>query len=172
MDILAQILGFLGLLCLLLSYQQLNKRKYLYIQGIASIFYCSQYLMLKAYSAVGSNIIAIIRSFLVYYIEKKTKKTPIIALIIIEIMIIIIGLFTYENIYSLIPIIIASLFTLAVSLKRLEYTYFIGVIAAALWILYNLIVGAYVAAIGSVFELISAFIGMIKIIKDKQNKTV
>lgn len=165
MNITAQVLGLLAIIGILSSYQQVKKEKYLFVQGVANIFFAVQYLLLNAYSAVGSNLIAILRSFAVYGYEKKNKKAPIWLMLIIELFIITIGVFTYKDIYSLIPILIASLYTIGVTQKKLEVTYFIGLVAAILWIFYNYMVGAYVASLGSIFEFLSALIGIIKVIK-------
>lgn len=165
MNLLAQIFGFLALSCIVFSYQQIKRKKFIVIQGISNIFYTIQYILLNAYSAVGSCVISILRTIIVYYFERKNKKMPLLLIVFIEILIIIIGMYTYKNIYSLIPILIVFLYTYGVCQKQLTITYFIGIIAGLLWIVYNYIVGAYISIIGSVFEFISALLGLIKVIK-------
>ena len=80
-----------------------------------------------------------------------------------EIAIVILGIFTFENIYSVIPVFIACVYTYGSWQKKLKITYSIGVTVAILWIIFNFVVGAYVAIIGSVIELIGSIIGLMKI---------
>lgn len=82
-----------------------------------------------------------------------------------ELLLICIGIITYNAIYSLIPIIIACLFTYGAWQRNLKVTYFIGIIVAFLWVVYNFIVGAYVSLLGSLFELLASLIGYIRIFK-------
>lgn len=163
MNLIAQIFGLLALICMFFSYQQIERKKFLVVQGMSTILYSIQYILLNAYSAVGSNIISVLRTIIAYFFEKKNKKMPFLLIVVIEILIIIIGIYTYDNIYSLIPIAIALLYTYGVCQKKLTITYSIGIIVGLLWVIYNYIVGAYISIIGSVFEFASALLGLIRI---------
>jgi len=163
MNILAQVFGLCALILMFYSYQKNNKKGFLLVQTFANLFYGIQYFLLNAFSAMVSNIISIIRCIVFYKYENKNKKIPIYILLIFEISIIILGIFTFENIYSIIPVFIACVYTYGTWQKNLKVTYFIGVIVAALWIIYNFVVGAYVAIIGSVIEFIGSVIGLSKL---------
>lgn len=100
------------------------------------------YLVLNAYSAVMTTFITIIELFIFHKDAGENKKTSILILFVIEFLLIIIGIFTYNDIYSLIPICIA---------------------VAVLWTVYNFIVGAYVSLFGNLFEFLASLIGLIRI---------
>ena len=168
MNITAQIIGFFALIFMCLSYQQNNKKDFLFIQILANIFYGIQYFLLNALSALASNIISIIRTIIFYKHEKNNKNIALSLLLIFEIIIIVLGIITFENYYSIIPIFIACIYTYGTWQKKLKSTYFIGVIASILWIYYNFIVGAYVSIIGSFFELFSSVIGLIRLKHKKE----
>ena len=64
MNILAQIFGTIALLLLVISYLQVVRKKFLFLQIIANVFYSLQYLVLNAYSAVMTTFITIIELFI------------------------------------------------------------------------------------------------------------
>jgi hypothetical protein len=167
MNYLAQLFGLISLFLLIMSYQQTKKQKFLFIQIFANVFYFIQYILLSAFSAAASNMISIIRSSIFYKYEISNKKIPIFFLFIFEIIILIAGFITYVNIFSIIPIIIVISYTYATWQKNLKVTYFICLVAAILWILYNYVVGAYVSIIGSIIEFTASTIGFIKVSNTK-----
>ena len=75
------------------------------------------------------------------------------------------GILTYENLYSLIPILGACLFTYGAWQRNLKITYFIGIVVALISNVYDIIVGAYVSVISNLFELLASLIGFIRIFK-------
>ena len=163
MNILAQLFGLCALILMFYSYQKDNKKGFLLIQIFANLFYGIQYFLLNAISAMASNIISIIRCTVFYKYENKERKITVYVLLLFEIAIVILGIFTFENIYSVIPVFIACVYTYGSWQKKLKITYSIGVTVAILWIIFNFVVGAYVAIIGSVIELIGSIIGLMKI---------
>ena len=112
---------------------------------------------------------SIIRTLIFYKYEKNDKKIPVIYLIILELIILLFGIYTYNGLYSIIPIVIAGLYTYGTWQEKINRTYIIGTIVAILWIYYNFIVGAYVAIIGSVIELIGSILGFIKLKTSKKS---
>ena len=167
MNIYAQIFGILAMLFLINSYFNTKKKNYLFSQIICNIFFAIQYFILNAMTAVINAFIAIIRSFVFYFYTKKNKKIPIKVLIIFEICIILLIIITCRSFIALLPLLIAVIYTYGTWQKNLKVTYFIGSIVATIWIIYNFYVGAYVAGIGSIFELISSINGIYRVSKKK-----
>lgn len=170
MKIIAQFFGLLALLLMFMSYQKNKKKEFLHLQVFANIFFGIQYLLLNAISACFSSFISTIKTVVFYKYEKEDKKISVLTLLIFEIIYIVFGIFTYNGLASIIPIFIACIYTYGTWQKNLKLTYSIGVFVAILWIYYNYIVGAYVAIIGSIFEFIASATGLIKLLKDKNNK--
>jgi hypothetical protein len=165
LNIIAQVFGFIALAFMALSYQETNKKELLKKQIFANVFYALQYLSLNAVSAVSMNILSIIRA--VVFGKNESKNNKIILLIIFEATIITIGFITYTDLTSLIPILIALLYTYGLWQSNLKIICIIGIISASLWIYYNLLVGAYVSIFGSFVELFSSILGLYKILKRK-----
>ena len=170
MNIMAQILGVLSLVLMFFSYQKKSKRDFLYLQIFMNVFFGLQYLVLNAFSALASNIVSIIKSTIFYKFEKQNKDIHIGFLIVFEMVIISLGILTYNGWYSIIPICIAALYTYGTWQKKLSNTYKIGIVAATFWIYYNFVVGAYASVIGSVIELIASIIGVIRLKNGKKKK--
>lgn len=165
MKIIAQVMGAIALINLVLSYQQENKKKFLVCQTIANIFYALQYICLNALSGFISSIISTLRSIIFYFYQKNNKNIPIIYLFIFIIITISTLLFTYDNIFSVIPVFITSVYTYGTWQKSLKLTYLIGVMAGILWVVYSYMVGAWVGILAGIFELVSSIIGYIRIKK-------
>ena len=168
MNVLAQVFAIIALIIMFYSYQKKTKKDFLFLQIFMNIFFGLQYFLLNAYSALVSNIVSIMRTGTFYKFEKDGKKIPIILLMLFIMLILGVGIITYNGISSIIPIVIAVFYTYGTWQKNLINTYRIGVFVAVLWIYYNFSVGAYVSVIGSVFELICSLFGLIKL---KNNTT-
>lgn len=162
MNIIAQVFGILALIALCYNYLQTDKKKFLQIQIISNILYGLQYLSLKAMSAFSMSIISIVRTLIFYKYEKDNKKIPIILLIVFELIIMMFGIFSYTTWYSLIPTVVAMIFTIGVWIKDIRVTYIIAILCASSWIYYNLMVGAYIGIICSIIELIAGILGFAK----------
>lgn len=169
MNIVAQVFGTLALVSLCYNYLQTDKKKFLLIHVIVNILFGLQYLTLKAMSAFFMSIVSIMVSFLFYKYEEKNKRAPVILLILFEIVIVVLERISYNTWYSLIPTIIAMLFTFGVWQKDIRITYIIAVLCSVAWIYYNFLVGAYVSVISSVIELIASIVGLTKSIRFKNN---
>lgn len=159
--IVAQIIGILAILIFALSPQQKTKQNVLIFQLISSILYGLQYFILGAFSAVVINIIGAIKEFWFYLYAKKESKIPLKILLIYIIAVIIAGMFTYTDIFSVFPTILAILMTYATWQKNLKNFRILSIISSTSWIIYNFVVCAYVNAIGNLFQLISAIIAVI-----------
>lgn len=159
MFILSQIIGLLAIICWVMSIQQKNKEKILMNQMFANTLYTIQYVLLGAYSASAMNITSAIRSLVFYNDEKKHKQSKLTGSILIA-AIIIIGIITYSSPISIIPILITIAYTYSVWQSNLKITRIIFIIAAIIWIYYNLKVGAYISIIGNSLEIISGIISI------------
>lgn len=165
MNIYAQIFGIIAILLLINSYLNTKKKNFLFVQILSNIFFGIQYFILNATTAVLNSIIAITKTIIFYFYTKKGKNIPIRTLIIFEILIIILAITMCRDFVSLMPLLIAMLYTYGTWQNNLKITYLIGTIVASIWIIYNFIVGAYVASLGSIFELISSIVGIARVSK-------
>ena len=167
---IAQFFGFIALILLSISYIQKEKTKFLFIQLFSNFCYAIQYLLLNAISAIITSIVNIAKTFIFYKNSKNNKKTSLITFITIEIIILALGIFAYESPISLIPIVIAMLFTYGKYQDNMKTLYIIAMIGSISWIFYNYIVGAYVSIIACIIEFVASIIGYVRVRRSNENK--
>ena len=97
--------------------------------------------------------------------EKRGKSTNFFVFIALELSFVVFGIFTYQGLYSLIPILGACLFTYGAWQRNLKVSYFIAILVAIMSNVYDIIVGAYVSVISNFFELFASLIGFVRIFK-------
>lgn len=164
----AQVLAALICIVSAVSYFSKHKETYLAEQLVVNILYGVQYLLLGAFSGAVSNAISTVK-YIVFYINAKNKKKNSIWLVILFCLLsIVFGILTFSNIYSVIPIITSLVFTVAIWQDNPVILRTIVVCCSLLWIIYNLSVGAYVSAVYSFVELVSALATMIRLIKSRR----
>lgn len=171
MNVLAQFLGIIGLILLIISTQNNKKKLILLFEIFSNIFYGLQYVVLNLLSAGIMSLISLIKCIIYYNFNKNNHKIPKYILIIFIIIISSTLLFTYNGIFSVLPIFATILYTYGTWIENLKLFRFIVVIVAIIWILFNFYIGAYVAFIGSIFQLLSGCVAMYRfdVRKDLRN---
>ena len=168
MEITSQILGLFGFLFFILSIQMKSKKMILLMQLISCVFYSVAYGFLGALSAVLIDIISIFRCSLFGYYDIKNKKSPIIIPIILVILSLLVGIYSYHNFYDIIPVVISIIYIISTWQDNSLIIRLGFITGAILWIIYNLSVGAYTPMIGNFFEITSGIIAMIRLRKRKR----
>lgn len=159
--IIAQILGAIGYSLLAYSYFKKNKKEILFIQILAYIGFTTHYFLLNAITGTVCNILGFVALILIYYFSKDQKKKEILVFILIPILIGM-SILSYENIYSIFPVI-ACLITFISFLSNDENKIrFVGIISAICWLIYAIIYKSYSAIIFEIIIIISTFIAYLK----------
>ncbi len=158
----AQIIGFIVLGITVISIQFKTKEKILICQIIANILVAIQYFLLNALTGGVVAVINVIRCLIFYYYKKKDKKPSIIFLSIFIVIAIVSGILTWQNVFSIIPIIATIVFTYGLWQDNVKITRICITITEGNWTIYNVIVKAYAGALQSLAECISAIIAMIR----------
>ena len=142
------------------SIQNKEKEKILYFQFLSNMLYGMSYFILGAPVAGIMDSLGGLRCFVFYYKTKKGKKISIWWLFLFCSLAIILGVLTYNGIISLIPTIICIFYTVSAWIKDTNCLRIVFILAAFLWIYYNFKVGAFIAIIGNVLEIISGLISI------------
>lgn len=159
MIFLAQIIGGLAVSVWVLSIQNKERKNILIFQSIANLLYTIEYTLLGAYSAASMNLIGTIRCFIFSKIDEDKSKKLLIPFII---LILILGILTYNGIISLIPIIIYIFYTISSAKTDAKWNRIVILITAFIWIYYNYKVEAYITIVGNIFEIISGLAALIR----------
>lgn len=164
---LAQICGFLIMICNIISVQFKTKDKVLFCFVVANLFGIAQYFLLNAITAAVVYIVSTIRCIVFYYYEKKDLKPALVVLLIFEILAIICGTFSWQNMWSIIPIIVTLIFTYGLWQKNLKVTRITSALTGFGWVFYNFIVRAYVGAVLDGALAISSIVALIRANKNE-----
>ena len=155
---IAQVMGGIALIILIISFQNNNKKILLKYQIVSSFIYGLQYLFLNAYSGFLINFMCMIRN---YIFNKYEKGRPhIYWLIIMNILFIIISVFTYNGLISILPTISVIIYTFAIWTGNLKVIRFTEIIACSLYLIYNIEVYAITGFIATVVEFIAGIIAV------------
>jgi hypothetical protein len=80
------------------------------------------------------------------------------------------GIFTWENAWSILPVIGSILSTVALWMKDGKHIRMISLLVGPCWLVYNLINGAYTGAFNEILAMTSIVIGLIRCDYKKDTK--
>ena len=147
--IISQILVVFAMLSLGTTYLCKDKNKIVALGILYSVLYGTQYLLL------GNK-----------------KKNNLITLIVLIILVIIFGLISYSNIFSIIPIIAAILYTYSIWQDNVKVYRWLALPIGALWITYNICSKSIFGIIAESVLLVVEIIGIIKIQKQTKEEII
>lgn len=161
--IIAQILGGLGALSMMLSSWQKSRKKIFVFLLFDNLFYFLQYIALKAYAGAFVNIIGLGRTIL-FSSKGKTKfLSTNYSLYIIITLYIIVNIFTFDGITSLFPAIASVIYAVVLWQDDPRKIRIGSSIMLFMWFVYNLVVKAYVGALIEFILFISSVLAIVKI---------
>ena len=153
--IIYQIFGTIATILSIVAFLCKNKKKLLKVQLLANLLYSIQYWIMNAMSASFVTLIAIFRSL--FFTNENNKKIKIATLVTAAI---IAGIFSFNGTHlSIIPIFCSIVCIFGASIKNVRYYKLVYGACSAIWLYYNICVGAYVIIIANICEIISAIIG-------------
>ena len=156
MILLAQIIGVIAVIISLLSYQQKKRKNIIVWNATARILFVLQYILLGAFEGVALDILGTVSLIAAQKKDSKIiKKNLIFVIIGINLLILTAGLFLYENIFSLFPIVGVILHTSALWITKEKIIRRVSFIGSPFWLVYNLARLAYGSAIGDMLSMIS-----------------
>lgn len=162
----AQILGLIAVIILSLSFQNNKKETLLKYQVFSSLFFALQYLCLNALTGFFMNLATMLRNII---FKKYENKVPLKYIIITILAMIILSVFSYDGIISLLPTIAVINYSIAVSQKNLTITRIAEVISCILFIIYNIKVLAIIGLIATIIEMIFVLIAIYRFDIRKKN---
>ncbi|MBR2884324.1 MAG: YgjV family protein [Clostridia bacterium] len=156
MKLFAQMVGLFAVMSFLLSYQQKTRKNIIVWNVTSRCLYIAQYIMLGAFEGAVLDVLGTISSVVAQNKDKKLiRKYLKLFVIVINLIILVAGLFLYENIFSLFPIIGVILHTSAFWISEEKTIRRMSFGGSPFWLVYNLTSCAYGSAIGDVLTMIS-----------------
>ena len=162
--ILAQVFALLSSTCLLISFWQKKRNKILFFQILDSTFDVLQYLLLGAYTGGAISLLGATRA---YCFSKTTNKKFLYLFLGLYIVA---SLVTFDGAISLIPLLAALIYTIVVWNKKERNIRLYSIFVFILWLIYDVLVGAYVNAITDIVLIVSNIMAFNKIDRKVRNK--
>lgn len=158
--ILAQICGVIALILTVISVQFKTKEKIVMCFTWANIVVAVQYFLLGAITGAIISILNAIRCIVFYLYKKKDMKPSMIVLIIFEIIAVISGIISWQDMWSLIPIIVTVIYTYGLWQDDIKIVRITTGMVGFGWAIYDVVVKAYMSALQKIAQLISAVISI------------
>ena len=137
-EILAQVFGFGALASSLIIYSRKKKSSLLIFKAVQDIFWCIHYLLLNCLSAAGTSAICVSRSFVIFQCDKKGLRSRwwMGAYLLFYAVS---AFFTWQNIFSLLPVMASCTSTVAFFQKKLAHTKLLQILASCITLTYNIL---------------------------------
>ncbi len=161
--ILAQVFGVLGACAMIISLWQKSRKKMLFFLLFDNTFYFIQYMLLNAYTGAFTNIVGLLRLGLFNLKGKNDFFKKNYCLYIVILTYIFIGTLTYEGISSLFPIISSVIYAIVLWQDNPKKIRMGTAFMLFMWMVYNLLVHAYVGALSEGIMFMSSILSIIKI---------
>jgi len=160
---LAFFIGIAAVALYSISYLQKTRNKIIILNALSKVLYILQYILLGAFEGAVLDVAGILSSLLA-----QKKDTPFIKKYIrlifgtVNVLIVVVGLLLYKNIFSILPIIAVILLTGAFWItdeKRIRQISFLG---CPFWLIYNFVSCAYGSCIGDILSMVSIGISIFR----------
>lgn len=165
----AQLLGILGFICSVISFQQNTQKRIVFMQFLANICFAVHFYMIGAYTGSILNGIAIVRSFVYCFKDKKWAASPL-WMVLFSMAFVVSGIFTWESLLSLLPMASMVLSSVAFGVKNPKYVRLISFPCSPLWLIYNIVGGSVGGVLTECFAMISIIIGMLRFDRKKKEQ--
>ena len=153
--IISQIIGGISV-CILLTYTLLkvNRKIILWVTVTTNLLWLVHYILLKAYSGALCSMVCAIMSCVFSYKGRNKVLSSNILPVLFGTIFIIIGIATWDNFYSLLPVTCEILLVIALWLDRELLIKTMCIPVAAIWVIYNLIYFSWLGMIGQALSLL------------------
>lgn len=161
MNIPAQIVGIAGIVLSLLSFQFKKRTQILFMQMSASLMFSLQLFMVGAITGGCLDLISFARGLIFMNNKKGWASNPLWLYGFIAAMIVG-GILTWENAWSLLPILGSILSTVALWMTKEVHIRLISLTVGPCWMVYNVVMGAYTGAFNELLAMGSIVIGLLR----------
>ena len=167
-EIIGQIIGFIAMGIIVISYQQKSHKNILTFQMVSGLLFTVHYILLGAYTGAIMNLLGAFRS-LVYANRGKKWASSIIWPTVFSIGFVVSGIMTWDNMFSVFPLIAMLMSSIVLWIEQPKINRIFSLPTSTCWLIYNIKTLSYPGIITEIFVLTSIIIGIIRldIKKDK-----
>lgn len=160
--VIAQIFGVLGIIFSVISMQMKTKKNIMIMLLCLNLASALNFLFLNSISGSLVCFFAVLETFVNYLFDSKNKKVPIYVIAFYVIVNLILGFYSYKGLLDLIPVTCALIYCATVCTKKESNIRKEMFTNQTLWLIYDIIVKAYMFSVSNVLTLISIVISMMR----------
>lgn len=160
--IIAQIFGVIGIILSVLSMQMNTKKRIMIVLLFLNLSSALNFFFLKSMSGCYICLFAVLETFINYLFDNKQKRVPIYIIIFYVVVNILLGLISFNSLLDILPIICALLFCASVCAQKESTIRKLMFSNQSIWLVYDIIVKAYMFSISNILTLISIIISFIR----------
>ena len=160
--IIAQFFGLLSIVFNIITVHFNSKEKILICMIISNSVVAIQFFLLNAITGGIISIINVVRCIIFYLFKVENKEPSKIVLLAFEAIVIIYGIISWQNIWSILPIIATLTYNYGAWQNDILKIKYISAIIGFEWSIYDIAVKAYVGFIQGVILVISSIIAIIR----------
>ena len=161
MNYLPHILGYIGVLCLVLSFQANDKKKILIMQAIGRALFIGQYVLLAAFEGAAQTAACMLCAIVFMNrdcLEPKNRKW----LVFINLLAVIFGIIWWKNWLGLFAMVGAILQNVAFAMKNSKVVRILTAICIPFWFTYNVSSRSYASMTCDCLTFISVMTGIVR----------
>ena len=159
--VISQFLVIVSMICMGSTYISKNKKNILCLCIIYGIFYGIHYLLLGAITGFFMNGVSIIRNIWFYRNAKRNKKNSKIVFVILVLLGIGIGIFSYQDVFSIVSISASILSTYSVWQDRVKIYRILAILVSIGFIIYGIHIHSLFSILSELILLLVEIIGVI-----------
>ncbi|MCL2061889.1 MAG: YgjV family protein [Firmicutes bacterium] len=167
---LAQGISAAATVVTVISFQIKNKNILLVMNAIANGLICASLTLLEAYLGAVLTVVAIIRGFMFFKLEKRPKWYACLALSFICALVVWGAAFTYENYFSIIMLAATLALVFVFWQKNIYYIRFVSIGASIIFIIYNVINQAYTIIVLESIIIVSCVVFLVRALLAKRRQ--
>ena len=164
---IAQSLGFLALLLVVLLYQYNERTRMQYFKMAAGFLFAAHFALLGAWTGSLMNFSIVLRS---YIFKKRTENAWADHhgwLFLFLGILIMASLFTWEGYRSLLPLLGTGTVTVGFWMKNTKHIRLLTAIASPCWLIYGFLVHSYAGIATEILSLASVGVGIYRFDRKK-----
>ena len=168
--VIAQIFGVLGIIFSVLSMQMNTKKRIMIMLLCLNLASALNFLFLNSLSGALVCFFGVIETFVNYLFDSKGKKVPLYVIAIYVVVNLALGISSYHGPLDILPIVCALLYCATVCTKKESNIRKIMFANQSIWLIYDIIVKAYMFSISNILTLISIIISYFRYDYKKEGK--
>ena len=166
-ELIGQCFGIAAFIIAFLAYQAKTSKKLLIVQSGAILCFCIHYALLGAVTGFALNVICLLRNIIFSNKEKRFFSSRLwpYALALVTVVI---GIFTWEDWYSILLIIALSVITVCMSRPTSQGIRISLLVTCPFALVYNIFVLSVGGMVNESLSIISSTIGIVRCKRDEK----